>query len=246
MNTYNQARAIYADPKWKYYVYASRFAPMLFANKTSKPYTVNKRGVIKSFNVRKNSDGYQHYYYGKGMDNYLLNIPINTSQLPDNYFKPRKVGNDVTSFDFRQAARKVQNAAVKSIVKNYRAGRNLGRYNTRNILATMLRYQNPDSGPYYSAENNGMYRNEFNNAMTRNKLIDNFKNLNFNQEFIIPRYVLPNAAPQSVPNQLVNAFRNLGINNGPKNHLGRKIYTGPRGGQYILVNGRKVYKFTPA
>jgi len=30
------------------------------------------------------------------------------------------------------------------------------------------------------------------------------------------------------------------------NSKGRVIHTGPRGGRYVIVNGKKVYKFTPA
>jgi hypothetical protein len=59
---------------------------------------------------------------------------------------------------------------------------------------------------------------------------------------------------QPVPTvpQLLRTMANAGVAVAPtnagveKNRLGRVIHTGPRGGRYILVNGRKTYKFTRA
>lgn len=190
LNSYNNAAAIYANPNWKYYAPYMGSVAVLF-NAKKMPFFI-KNGRRQSFTRRTNSNGVNRLYFGPGNDNYLMNAPPNSKNVYSHFAKYKSaygltkrnpllntgVAYSMRSVKRRYQSRKnaAQNKRVNKLANNVRRGANISRAKTTNLLALVMRYQNPNAGAYYERQNNGRVVNINGKKPTRKQLLQNIEN----------------------------------------------------------------------
>lgn len=179
INDYENAQAIYANKKWKYYAPVMRNVAVLFNGKNSNPFYI-KNGARRSFNIRSNSNGEKHLYYGAGNYNYVANTPVNKTfahYKAKGWLIPRGLFRDTPSaYKKRASAKTAKNARVNKLRNNVVAGRNVSKAQLNNLVALVMKYQNPNAGAYYSAKKNGgRITNNNGKRPTRKQVLANIK-----------------------------------------------------------------------
>ena len=187
LDSYPNAKAIYANPNWKYSA-TFMFPVAVLFDKKKMPFFI-KDGKRQSFNVRKNNGGENRMFYGTGKNNYVMNT-LSTNVFAHynkhkNYFgmAKRRPANTPAAYKIRAAKMRAQakkNAAqakrVTKLVKQGLKNSNIKKATTANLLALVMRYQHPNAGVYYERNNKGRLVNSNGQKPTRNKLLANIAN----------------------------------------------------------------------
>lgn len=195
INMYDNASAIYANSKWKYYAPYLKNVVVLFDSK-KMPFFI-KNGKRQTFSRRKNSNGTNRLYYGPGEYNYLMNAPANAKNVYAHFAKFKNmfqlksrnpILNRPLAYRVRAARKRVQNKKnvaqskrVNKLLNNVRSNRNISKAKTGDLLALVMRYQHPNAGAYYSMNNRGRIVNNNGRKPSRAQLLANIKNFkNYN------------------------------------------------------------------
>ena len=184
LNSYNNAKAIYANKKWKFWSPYLKHVPVLYNTKNGNAFTITAGGRKKLTYNNRNNNGQAVYRYGPGKFNYVNSGLVYEAR---GYIKKRSVKtNTTTAYKARLAKKPAQNkqkaaqkTRVNNLEKNLVGGKNISKARLANLVQLFMRYQSGNAGGFYVTNEKGRIMRNGNygpEKPTRKKVLANIKN----------------------------------------------------------------------
>ena len=176
LNSYKNAKYIYANTKWKFWSPYLKHVPVLYNTKNGNAFTITAGGRKKL--------GQAVYRYGPGKNNYVSSDLVYEAR--GSIRKRSAKTNTITAYMARLAKKPAQNkqkaaqkTRVNKLAKNLVGGKNISKARLANLVQLFMRYQSGNAGGFYVTNEKGRIMRNGNygpEKPTRTKVLANIKN----------------------------------------------------------------------